>query len=125
MKYLCLLDDDTGAFARASPAELAVIGPACRPHDPALKASGPRVTQGSLRLPGTWRSIRPATGVPTVTNGPVSAGPRQAGAFRVIEADAEARALIVASGHAAANVGEHLGLGVDARVRDTFESYPG
>lgn len=76
-------------------------------------------------MPDTWRSIRPLTGTPTVSNGPFVAGPRQAGAFLVSEAGSEAQAIAVASKQAAANYGEQLGFGVEVRPCDTYESYRG
>ena len=123
MKYLCLLYYDTDAFARLPSAELEAIGPACRPRDAALKATGRLVTQGSLSLPDTGTSIRPATGAPALSKGPFIAGPRQAGAFLFIDADTEA--IAVASKRAAANVGAELGFGAAVRACVTYESPPG
>ena len=48
MKYLCLCYYDAEKEARLSQEELAAIGPACKPHDAALRATGKVVVQGSL-----------------------------------------------------------------------------
>jgi hypothetical protein len=71
MKYLCLCYYDTEKEAQLSQEELAAIGPACKPHDAALRATGKAVVQGSLAPYQEWKSIRPVNGRPVVTDGPL------------------------------------------------------
>ena len=52
MKYLCLCYYDAEKEARLSQEELEAIGPACKPHDAALRATGKVVVQGS------WHRIK-------------------------------------------------------------------
>ncbi|MGH8857843.1 MAG: YciI family protein, partial [Polaromonas sp.] len=70
MKYLCLCYYDTNVFSKLSPADLQAIGPACRPHDAALKATGKLIAQGSLSLPDTWSHFIPREGKPHLVQGP-------------------------------------------------------
>ena len=123
MKYLCLCYYDTDAFARLSPAEAEKIGPACRPHDANLKATGKLVVQGSLSDPDKWSHFVPKNGKPQAAAGPYTPGGRQAGAFFVIEAGTPEEAQQVASKHAAANFGEHLGFAVEVRGCEMYEKY--
>jgi hypothetical protein len=123
MKYLCLCYYDTDAFARLDEAEGAAIGKACRPHDEALKATGKLVVQGSLALPDAWCHFVPKDGRPQMKAGPYLDGPRQAGAFFIIEADTVEAAQAAASKHAAANYGERLGFAVEMRACEMYEAY--
>ncbi|HVK56729.1 MAG TPA: YciI family protein [Burkholderiales bacterium] len=123
MKYLCLCYYDTDAFADLDPIEAQAIGPACRPHDAALKATGKLIVQGSLCLPDAWMHFVPNNGKPTLTHGPYRKGGSQAGAFFIIEAETIEEAQQVASKHAAANYGEHLGFAVEVRACEMYETY--
>ncbi|MGH8805035.1 MAG: YciI family protein [Polaromonas sp.] len=123
MKYLCLCYYDTKAFSKLSPADLQAIGPACRPHDAALKATGKLIAQGSLSLPDTWSHFIPREGKPHLVQGPYLEDSRQAGAFFLVEAPTVEEAQHVASKHAAANFGEHLGFAVEVRACEMFETY--
>jgi hypothetical protein len=123
MKYLCLCYYDADAFAGLSPSELEAIGPACQPHDAALKATGKLIVQGSLSTPDTWSHFVPKEGKPELAQGPYLRGNRQAGAFLLIEAETTEEAQQVASRHAAANYGEHLGFAVEVRACEMFETY--
>lgn len=55
--------------------------------------------------------------------GPYLEGSRQAGAFFLIDADSIEEAELVASKHAAANYGEHIGFAVEVRGCELFEAY--
>jgi hypothetical protein len=123
MKYLCLCYYDTTAFAALDPVELEAIGPACRPYDAALKATGKMMIQGSLSMPETWTTIVPEEGQPVVKAGPYLEGSQQAGAFFFVEAASNDEAIVAASKHAAANVGEKLGFAVEVRACDMFETF--
>ena len=123
MKYLCLCYYDTAAFAKLDRSEVEQLGPACRPHDEKLKATGKLVVLGSLADPKDWCHFIPARGRATTHQGPYLPGNRQAGAFFIIEAATEEEAKAVASKHAAANFGEHLGFAVEVRACELYESY--
>ena len=121
MKYLCFCYYDTKKFATLSEAEMEAIGPNCQPHDAALRAAGNVFAQGSLSLPQTWKCALPKNGKPVVIDGPYSQADRQVGAFIILEAQDMDEAMHVASKHAAANYGEHLGFAVEVRACEMFE----
>jgi len=58
VKYLCLCYYDTEKLAQLSQQERDAIGPACKPHDAILRATGKVVVQGSLAPPQAWKTIR-------------------------------------------------------------------
>jgi hypothetical protein len=121
VKYLCLCYYDTATFASLSQEELEAIGPECKPHDAALRATGKVMAQGSFSLPHQWRTLRPVHRKPVAADGPLSNAPQQAGAFFIVEAHNIDDATAVASKHAAANYGEHLGFAVEVRPCEMFE----
>jgi len=121
MKYLCLCYYDTKKFATLSPAELEAVGDQCHPYDAALRATGKLVAQGSLSQPQTWKCVRPQNGKAVITDGPYTQGNLQVGAFFIVEAGGMDEALRVASKHAAANYGEHIGFAVEVRACEMFE----
>ena len=121
MKYLCLCYYDTEKFAQLSQEERDAIGPACRPHDAILRATGKVVVQGSLAEPQDWKTIRPVNGTPVVSDGPLSDAAQLAGAFIIVEADTIDEATAVASKHAAANYGEHVGMAVEVRQCESLD----
>lgn len=123
MKYLCLCYYDAAAFAKLDRKEVEQLGSACRPHDEKLKATGKVLMVGSLADPKDWCHFIPAQGKPTTHEGPYLKGNRQAGAFFIIDAATEDEAKAVASKHAAANFGEHLGFAVELRACEVYESY--
>ncbi len=118
MKYLCLCYYDTGAFAGLTANAQQATGEACQPHDTALKATGQLFAQGSMSLPESWVYFVLKDGKPVLSKGPYLSGNRQARAFLLIEA-----AQRVASRHAAANFGEHLGFAVEVRACEMFETF--
>jgi len=120
MIYLCLCWYDVDAFRALSPEEAAKIGPACAPHDAALNATGQVRATGSLAMPDAWVHFVPRNGAPELHPGPFIDGPRQAGAFLLVEADSDEEAQRVASKHATANFGEHLGFAIDVRRCEFF-----
>jgi hypothetical protein len=50
-------------------------------------------------------------------------GTRQAGAFFIIEAASSQEAQTIASKHAAANYGEHIGFAVEVRECEHYQAY--
>lgn len=123
MKYLCLCYYDTDAFAQLDEAHNAAVGEACRPHDEALKASGKLAIQASLDLPDAACHFVPQNGRPRRHDGPYLEGPRQVGAFFILDAESAELAQAAASKHAAANYGEDLGFAVEVRACEVFETY--
>jgi len=59
MRYLCLCYYDQKKFDALSKSDPEAIGPACRPHDEALRNSGRLIVVGSLALPGASRACGP------------------------------------------------------------------
>lgn len=122
MKYLCLCYYDLDAFKNLPESQHAEVGAACKPHDAALWATGKVVAQGSLTMPDSWAHFIPREGRPVFGSGPYLKNKDQAGAFFIIEADSEEEARNVASKHAAANYGEHLGFAVELRACETYDA---
>lgn len=123
MKYLCLCYYDLEAFRGLSAAQQAELGPACAPHDAALRATGNLVVQASLSEPETWMHFTPAADGPKAGSGPYLRGRDQVGAFFIMEASSEEEARATASKHATANYGEHLGFAIEVRPCESYESY--
>lgn len=121
MRYLCLCYYDTEKFSRLSPDELAEVGPNCKPHDANLLATGKVIASGSLAEPEDFRTIRPVNRQPSVSEGPLINIPEQVGAFFIVDANDIDEAIQVASKHAAANYGDHIGFAVEVRPCVSFE----
>jgi hypothetical protein len=115
MKYLCLCYYDIDKFARLTQSEKDEIGPSCKPYDALLSATGKVEVTGSLADPEEWKTISPHDRKPVVTPGPLTNIGEQVGAFFIIEAKDIDEAISVASNHAAANYGEHIGFAVEVR----------
>lgn len=121
MKYLCLGYYDVEKFQALPPAELDAIVKECSAHDEALKRTGKVTVIASMAMPEEWKSIRPASGKPMVTDGPFTEAKEVAGAFFIVEAKDMAEAVEIASMHPAAHLGESVGWGVEVRECDFFE----
>jgi len=115
MKYLCLAYYDHVKLDALSEADMAALESKCPPYDEALRATGQLVMQGSLGLPASAASIRPLHGKPSMTDGPFIETKEQIGGMFIIEATSLADALLVASNHPAARLGEAVGWGVEVR----------
>ncbi len=123
MKYLCLCYYDVQRFRDLSSSQKDELGAACAPHDEALRATGNLLLQASLSMPDTWFHFVPSRSGPQFHDGPYPDGKDQIGAFLVIEADSDEEARQVASRHATANYGGHLGFAIDVRACEAFEIY--
>jgi hypothetical protein len=125
MRYLCLCYYDQKKFDALSKSDLEAIGPACRPHDEALRNSGRLILVGSLALPPSSRTVRPASGRPSITDGPYAATDEPLGAFFIIEADDMDEAVEVASKHPGAHLGRYFGGGIEIRPIDMLDQPAG
>jgi hypothetical protein len=121
MRYLCLCYYDQKKFDALSKSDLEAIRPACRPHDQALRDSGRLVLVGSLALPPSSRTVRPANGRPSISDGPYAATDEPLGAFFIIEAEDMDEAVEVASKHPGAHLGKYFGGGIEVRPIDMLD----
>lgn len=115
MKYLCLAYYEATKFAALPKPELDALVNDCKSRDEELRASGHLVMVASLADPGSSASIRPNQGKPSITDGPFAETKEQVGAFFLIEARDLNEAIRVASKHPAAQLGEHVGWGIEVR----------
>ena len=74
-------------------------------------------------MPDSWVHFIPKQGKPSLKKGPYLEGSKQVGAFFIIEAQSADEAQDVASKHAAANYGEHIGFAVEVRGCEIFDQY--
>lgn len=121
MKYLCLCYYDQEKFDALSASDLEALGPACRPHDEALRESGRLILVGSLALPRASRTVRPGRGEPSVTEGPFVAASEPLGAFFIVEARDMDEAVELASKHPGARLGHYFGGGIEVRPIDLLD----
>jgi hypothetical protein len=124
MKYLCLGYYDHEKFNALPNDELQAIVKQCRAHDAALLETGKVVAIGSLSMPQYWKSIRPAGGKPSVTDGPFTEAKELVGAFFIVNALNMSEAVEIASKHPAARLGANIGWGIDVRACEFFEQIP-
>jgi hypothetical protein len=124
MKYLCLGYYDEAKFNALPSDEVQTLVKNCRAYDKALLDTGQVSLIGSLSMPQQWKSIRPGGDKPSVTDGPFSEAKEVVGAFFIVEAKNLAEAVQIASNHPAANLGAHVGWGIDVRPCEFFEQIP-
>ena len=119
MKYLCLAYGDRAKMEALSKAEMEALFRNCQPYVEDLHKSGKVITDDGLQ----WdtASIRPRNGKVTVTDGPFVETKEQVGGVFVIEARDLNEAILVASRHPAAHMGENLGWGIEVRPIAVFE----
>ena len=87
----------------------------CPKHDEELRKSGHVGLQGSLGELKATTTIRPRNGKPLVTDGPYTETKEQVGGFFMIEARDLNEAIVIASKHPAAHLGEQVGWAVEVR----------
>ena len=121
MKYLCLAYYDDKKFDALSKDEVQALVSQCPAHDEELRRSGHLVVQASLGALKATTTIRPRNGKPWVTDGPYTETKEQVGGFFIIEARDLNEAILVASKHPAALLGEHVGWAVEVRPIGFFE----
>ncbi|HYC46687.1 MAG TPA: YciI family protein [Burkholderiales bacterium] len=115
MKYLCLAYYDVKTFESTSKDELKAVVSQCPAHDAELRQSGHLLVQASLGEVTGTTTIRPKNGKPTVTDGPFTETKEQVGGFFMIEARDLNEAILIASKHPAAHLGEQLGWAIEVR----------
>jgi hypothetical protein len=121
VKYLCLAYYDEKAFDALSKAEVDALVSQCPAHDEELRGSGHLVLQASLGPVRATAALRPSNGKPSVTDGPFVETKEQVGGFFIIEARDLNEAIRVASKHPAANLGEHVGWGIEVRPIEMYQ----
>ena len=121
MKYLCLAYYDVQKFEALPKAELDAMVSQCPAHDEELRKSGHLLFQASLGDLQSSTTIRPRNGNPSIIDGPYTETKEQVGGFFMIEARDLNEAILVASKHPAAHLGERVGWGVEVRPIEFFE----
>jgi hypothetical protein len=121
MKYLCLAYYDVQKFEALSKAESDAIVKQCPAYDEELRKSGHLLFQASLGAPQSSTTIRPRNGKPSITDGPFTETKEQVGGFFMIEARDLNEALLTASKHPAAHLGEDVGWAVEVRPVEFFQ----
>lgn len=122
MKYLCLCYYDPDAVFQLDAAGQQEIGRECEPHDVALKATGKVVIQASLAEREDWFHFLPSDRGPLFQDGAYLQGGQQPGAFFILEAESLEEAKDVASKHATANYGAHIGFALEVRPCMMYEN---
>ena len=112
-KFLCLGYYDAEKFAALSSAEMKALVSQCPPRDAALRDTGRMLFAGSLADPADWARLRPRNGKPVVTDGPYTEAKEMVGGLFMIEAEDITEAIAIASKHPAAELGEHVGWGIE------------
>jgi hypothetical protein len=121
MRYLCFRYYDQKKFDALSKSDLEAVRPACLAPDEALRNSGRLILVGPLALPPSPRTVRPADGRPSMTDGPYAETDEPLGAFFMVEAQDLDEAVEVASKHPGAHLGRYFGGGIEVRPIDMPE----
>jgi len=121
MKYLCLAYYNEKKFEALSQSEVDAVVSQCPAHDAELRNSGHLIMQASLGPTRATTTVRPRNGKPFITDGPFTETKEQVGGFFIIEARDLNEAILVASKHPAAQLGEKMGWGIEVRPIEGFE----
>ena len=121
MKYLCLAYYNEKKFEALSQSEVDAVVSQCPAHDAELRNSGHLIMQASLGPARATTTVRPRNGKPFITDGPFTETKEQVGGFFIIEARDLNEAILVASKHPAAQLGEKMGWGIEVRPIEGFE----
>lgn len=121
MKYLCLAYYNEEKFSQMPKNEVDALVEQCQTRDKDLQASGNLLMVGSLASPQVSANLRPQNGTPIITDGPYVETKEQVGAFFIIDAHDLNDAIRVASKHPAAQLGEHVGWGIEVRAIEMFQ----
>ena len=115
MKYFCFAYYDEDKFAALSQIEVRALVSQCPAHDAELRSSGQLIMQASLGPSSATTTVRPRNGKPFVTDGPFTETKELVGGFFIIEARDLNEAILVASKHPAAHLGEQVGWAIEVR----------
>ena len=115
MKYLCLAYYHVEKFDALSESQLNEIVSQCKAYDADLRESGALVVLASLQAVTSTTTLRPKKGKVSITDGPFVETKEQVGGFFIIEARDLNEAILVASKHPAAHLGEDVGWGIEVR----------
>ncbi len=113
MKFMCLAYGDIEKVTSLSKTQMEDLGKSCAPHMEALRGTGKLLLDNGL----DWAStvIRPRKGKASVTDGPFIESKERVGGVFIVEAADMKEAVAIALKHPAANLGEHLGWGIEVR----------
>ncbi len=115
MKFLCLGYHDKSTFDILTEDEkLEILGP-CPAMCEQMHATGKVVDEHALGSHTRAKSIRTRNGKQTVTDGPLVETKEQLGAYFIVEADCIEEAVVIASMHPGAQLGEEYGWGIEVR----------
>ena len=106
MKYLGLAYFTPEKFAALSPDAVKAIVSRCPAMDEQMRATGKVLVSASLGDLENWRTLRPRGGKTHVSDGPYTETKEVVGGLFIIEADSPDEALLIASMHPAAQIGE-------------------
>jgi hypothetical protein len=116
MKFLCLGYLDEAAFSALSEDQRGEILQKCFAQCVPFRATGKVVEEEALHGSKSAKTIRAKNGKATVTDGPFIDTKEQLGSFFIVEAESFDEAIVVASLHPAALMGEEYGFGIEVRL---------
>ena len=118
MRYLCIGYGDKEKMDAAPPREMKEFLHRCVPCVEELNRYPGLIMHEALSWAVT--TLRPVNGRVTVTDGPFVEAREQMGSYFVIEAADLNKAILVASKHPSANIGEQFGCRVEVRPIGEF-----
>ena len=118
MKYLCLVYMNERTLNSVPNANGCGYdrGPRTSERD-----SGRLIMQASLGPARATTTVRPRNGKPSITDGPFTETKEQVGGFFIYRGTDLNQAILVASKHPAAHLGEQMGWGIEVRPVEGFE----
>jgi hypothetical protein len=122
MKFMCLAYGDVQKMNALSKSQMDELGQSCQPYMEDLRKTGRLHLDNGLSF--DTAVIRPRKGKAAITDGPFVESKEQVGGVFIVEAANLQEAVAIAARHPAANLGEHLGWGIEVRPI-TFESPSG
>ena len=106
MKYLGLAYFAPEKFTALPPEDVKALVSQCPALDREMRATGKVLVSASLGDLDSWRTLRPRGGKTQVSDGPYAESKEVVGGLFIIEADSPDEALLIASMHPAAQIGE-------------------
>jgi hypothetical protein len=120
MKYLGLAYFTPEKFAALPPEQVKAIVSQCPALDEKMRATGKVLVSASLGDLENWRTLRPRNGKTHVSDGPYTESKEVVGGLFIIEADSHDEALLIASMHPAAQIGEESEWAVELIPMDFY-----